>query len=160
MDPKQGLIVRGSMGVEKISLHLQARNAEEVLKELVGLIEEIKDIPGASAKLLEALKEREKLCSTGVGDGVAFPHCRNALVGLVKTPVVVFGRHKEGVPYGAIDSAPAQLFFLVIAPSVSTHLQILARLGRMVRDNRFRQSLLNANSPQDILDLIEKAEMI
>lgn len=96
MDPKQGLIVRGSMGVEKISLHLQARNAEEVLKELVGLIEEIKDIPGASAKLLEALKEREKLCSTGVGDGVAFPHCRNALVGLVKTPVVVFGRHKGG----------------------------------------------------------------
>lgn len=64
------------------------------------------------------------------------------------------------MPYGAIDSAPAQLFFLVIAPSVSTHLQILARLGRMVRDNRFRQSLLNANSPQDILDLIEKAEMI
>ena len=148
------------MGVDKISLHLQARNAEEVLKELVGLIEEIKDIPGASAKLLEALKEREKLCSTGVGDGVAFPHCRNALVGLVKTPVFVFGRHKGGVPYGAIDSAPAQLFFLVIAPSVSTHLQILARLGRMVRDNRFRQSLLNANSPQDILDLIEKAEMI
>jgi len=158
MDPKQGLTVRGSMNEKRISLHLHAEGAEEVLKELVALIEEIKDIPGAAAKLLDALREREKLCSTGVGDGVAFPHCRNALVGLVKTPVVVFGRHEKGVAYGAVDSVPAKLFFLVIAPSVSTHLQILARLGRMSRDDRFRQSLLNAQSSQEVLDIIEKTE--
>lgn len=158
MDPKQGLTVRGSMNEKRISLHLHAEGAEDVLKELVALVEEIKDIPGAAAKLLDALREREELCSTGVGDGVAFPHCRNALVGLVKTPVVVFGRHGEGVAYGSVDLAPARLFFLVIAPSVSTHLQILARLGRMSRDYRFRQSLLNAQSSQEVLDIIEKTE--
>ncbi|HQC42137.1 MAG TPA: PTS sugar transporter subunit IIA [Verrucomicrobiota bacterium] len=146
------------MSEKGISLHLHAESAEDVLKELVALIGDIKDIPGAATKLLDALREREKLCSTGVGDGVAFPHCRHALVGLVKTPVVVFGRHENGVAYGAVDSAPAKLFFLVVAPSVSIHLQILARLGRMSRDDRFRQSLLNAKSSQEVLDIIERAE--
>lgn len=158
MEAKQGLIVTESMSLERISLHLNATNADDILIELVGLIPEIKVIPGAPEKLLTALREREKLCSTGVGDGVAFPHSRNAIVGLVSKPIVVFGRHETGISYGALDRIPARLFFLVIAPTVSIHLQILARLSRMVRNPRFRQLLLKVDTAQEVLKEIEQEE--
>ena len=158
MELQQGLLVRNSMSSERIELHLQAENADAVLCELVSLIPEIKNNLRLSETLLNALRERESLCSTAYGDGVAFPHCRNALVGLVNKPLVVFGRHEAGVPFGAVDCMPAKLFFLVLAPNVSLHLQVLARLSRMVRDPRVRQILLKAQTVQEILDTIEEAE--
>src|SRR5262245_31380676 len=82
-----------------VELHLKGRQRDDVLAELVGKISEIADRPEARKTLLRALQEREQLHSTGIGDGVALPHARNALVGLVERPVVVFGRHEQGVPY-------------------------------------------------------------
>ena len=98
-----------------IKLNLTGASGDAVLEELVGQIPQIADQPEARKTLLHALQEREQLHSTGIGDGVALPHARNALVGLVDDPVIVFGRHPQGIPYGAIDGAPARLFFLLIA---------------------------------------------
>jgi mannitol/fructose-specific phosphotransferase system IIA component (Ntr-type) len=109
-------------------------------------------------KLLRALHEREQLHSTGIGDGVALPHARNALVGLVDKPVIVFGRHAKGIPYGAIDGKPAQLFFLLIAPTVTEHLGVLARVSRVLRDAKLRQVLLTVDKPEKALALIREAE--
>lgn len=71
---------------------------------------------------------------------------------------MVFGRHETGISYGALDRIPARLFFLVIAPTVSIHLQILARLSRMVRNPRFRQLLLKVDTAQEVLKEIEQEE--
>lgn len=141
-----------------INLHLQSAQRDDVLGELVNLIQEVAAQPEARQTLLHALREREQLHSTGIGDGVALPHARNALVGLVNHPVVVFGRHNQGIPYGAIDGAPARLFFLLIAPTVTEHLAILARLSRMLREPKLRKNLLAAETPQKILELIREAE--
>lgn len=141
-----------------INLNLQSAQRDDVLGELVNLIQEVAAQPEARQTLLHALREREQLHSTGIGDGVALPHARNALVGLVNHPVVVFGRHNQGIPYGAIDGAPARLFFLLIAPTVTEHLAILARLSRMLRDSKLRKNLLAAETPQKILELIREAE--
>src|SRR5256885_4268127 len=105
-----------------IELHLRGRQRDDVLGELVARITEIADRPEAKQTLLHALREREQLHSTGIGDGVALPHARNALVGLVERPVVVFGRHDEGIPYGAIDGQPARLLFLLVTTTVTQHL--------------------------------------
>ena len=86
------------------------------------------------------------------------PHSRNALVGLVDEPVMVFGRHLQGISYGAPDGLPAHLFFLVVAPTVTQHLAMLARLIRLLRDPKLRQSLLSAETPQRILELLREAE--
>jgi mannitol/fructose-specific phosphotransferase system IIA component (Ntr-type) len=141
-----------------INLNLKGSHRDEVLAELVGQIKEIADRPDARATLLRALQEREQLHSTGIGDGVALPHARNGLVGLVDHPVIVFGRHADGVAYGAIDNAPARLFFLLIAPTVTEHLGILARLSRILRNPKLRNALLTAESPEKVIGLIREAE--
>src|ERR1051326_6732450 len=87
-----------------IILNLQSTDRDSVLSELVNQIPELKSRPEDQQTLLRALKEREQLHSTGVGDGIAFPHSRNALVGLVDHPSIVVGRHPEGIPFGAIDA--------------------------------------------------------
>ena len=141
-----------------IQLNLTGTNGDAVLEELVGRIPQIADRPEARKTLLHALQEREQLHSTGIGDGVALPHARNALVGLVDRPVMVFGRHSQGVPYSAIDGAPARLFFLLIAPTVTQHLAILARISRLLRDPKLRRDLLAADSPKKVIALIREVE--
>src|SRR5215470_3336884 len=131
-----------------INLNLKSMDRDAVLAELVGQIPELAKQPAARETLLRALHEREQLHSTGIGDGIALPHARNALVGLVDHSVIVFGRHPTGISYGAIDTLPARLFFLLIAPSVTQHLGILARLSRLLRDPRLRQNLLTVQTPE------------
>lgn len=142
----------------RINLNLKSADGEAVLGELVNQIPELAKQPEARQTLLRALHEREQLHSTGIGDGIALPHARNALVGLVDAPLIVFGRHPRGIPYGAIDAVPARLFFLLIAPTVTQHLAILARLSRLLRDPRLRQELLASDSPEKVIGLIRKAE--
>ena len=141
-----------------INLNLKSRDRDSVLAELVNQVPQLADRPDSRQTLLRALHEREQLYSTGIGDGVALPHSRNALVGLVDTPIIVFGRQKEGIAYGAVDSVPAKLFFLLIAPTVTQHLAVLARLGRVLRDQRIRRSLLAADTAEKVIALIRDAE--
>ena len=141
-----------------INLDLRSMDRDSVLPELVNQIPQLANEPAARQTLLRALQEREQLHSTGIGDGIALPHARNALVGLVDDPLIVFGRHAQGIPYDAIDGAPARLFFLLLAPTVTQHLGILARLSRILRDPTLRQSLLGAESPQEVIALIREAE--
>lgn len=141
-----------------IKLALAARDRDGVFQELVNLIPKIEEHPTMRDTLLRALHEREQLHSTGIGDGIALPHARNALVGLVDQPVIVFGRHPTGIPYGAIDGKPAQLFFLLIAPTVTLHLAVLARISRVLNNPRLRQSLLNVDRAEKALELIRDAE--
>jgi mannitol/fructose-specific phosphotransferase system IIA component (Ntr-type) len=141
-----------------INLDLKSTDRDSVLAELVDQIQPFARQPGSRRTLIRALLEREQLHSTGIGDGVALPHSRNALVGLVNEPVLVFGRHLQGIPYGAIDSVPARLFFLLVAPTVTQHLAILARLGRLLRDPKLRRNLLVADKPEKVISLIRDAE--
>ena len=141
-----------------MNLNLASTDRDTVLNELVNQIPQLAKQPEARKTLLRALRERELLHSTGIGDGIALPHARNALVGLVDEPIVVFARHATGIPYGAIDGVPARLFFLLIAPTVTQHLGILARLSRILRDPKVRQSLLTADRPEKVISLIQDAE--
>src|SRR5436190_5665478 len=153
------LLISDLISAATIELRLRGRQRDDVLNELVGRIPEIATRPEARQTLLRALQEREQLHSTGIGDGVALPHARNALVGLVEKPVVVFGRHDQGIPYGAIDAQPAQLFFLLVTTTVTQHLALLARTSRLVRDPKMRNSLLTAERPEKIIALIREAEV-
>ena len=141
-----------------INLDLKSADRDSVLGELVNQIPQLAKQPEARQTLLRALYDREQLHSTGIGDGIALPHSRNALVGLVDQPILVFGRHEKGIPYDAIDGIPARLFFLLIAPTVTQHLAVLARLTRLLRDSRLRQGLLAAEKPENVLALIREAE--
>ena len=158
MNNAKSVVLSELLSPATIILDLKSADRDSVLAELVNHISQLADQPDARQTLLRALHEREQLHSTGIGDGVALPHSRNALVGLVDQSIMVFGRHKQGIPYGAIDSVPARLFFLLIAPTVTQHLAILARLGRLLRSPKLRQNLLAADKAEKVLALIREAE--
>lgn len=152
------LSIGALLSPETINLNLKSQDRDSVLSELVNQIPDLAGEPEARQTLLRALREREQLHSTSIGDGIALPHARNALVGLVDHPILVLGRHATGIPYDAIDSVPARLFFLLVAPTVTQHLAMLARLSRLLRDPTLRINLLNAVTPGKVISLIQEVE--
>ena len=110
--------------------------------------------PGLSAaRLTEVLVEREKLGSTGIGEGVAIPHGKLAgIPGLL----AAFGRKREGMDFASIDGKPTYLFFVLFAPenSAGLHLKALARISRVFKQPAFRQSIITAPSAAAIYQLI------
>ena len=104
-------------------------------------------------ELINALLEREKLGSTGIGDGVAIPHGKlNGLDNII----LLFGKSGQGVDFYAIDRKPVCLVFLLVAPadSAGLHLKALARLSRMLREKEFKNSLLMASDAETLLKII------
>ncbi|HNQ18007.1 MAG TPA: PTS sugar transporter subunit IIA [Smithellaceae bacterium] len=135
-----------------INESLQAKNKTEVLQELVQTI-----IDGGlkldSSVAMEVLQQREKLGSTGIGDGVAIPHGK---IPVLEDLVVAFGRSKEGISFDAIDGKPVHLFFLLLAPenSAGQHLKALAKISKMLKVVDFRKKLMDAKSSEDLYKII------
>jgi nitrogen PTS system EIIA component len=105
-------------------------------------------------RLTETLLDREKLGSTGIGDGVAIPHGKmSGLPGLIAS----FGRARQGIEFRAIDGRPTYLFFALFAPenSAGAHLKALARISRIFKNPAFRESLMKAETADDIYRLME-----
>jgi len=98
--------------------------------------------------LLDVLEAREALSSTGIGDGIAIPHVRNPILLHVERPFVALALLQQPVTFGAIDGVPVHALFMVISPSVSDHLGILARLAFVLHDQELR-SLLRARAPAE-----------
>lgn len=139
-------------------LELRGRTRDDVLRELVTLVPGLETLPDRQETLFQALRDREDLHSTGIGDGVALPHARHPLPNLLRRPVLVFARHPTGVPFRAVDGRPVRLFFLLLAPDLALHLAMLARVSRVLRQPGLRHRLLDAPTPDDVIELLRRAE--
>jgi PTS system nitrogen regulatory IIA component len=137
------LLPRGAIRSE---LHGQTKI--EILKELTDLLGEQKGNIGID-KIVEVLLEREKLGSTGIGDGVAIPHGK--LPG-ISNVLLSFGRSASGISFDSLDEKPATLFFLLVAPenSAGIHLKVLARISRLLKDPSFRERLMKAKDADEL----------
>ncbi|MFO7811341.1 MAG: PTS sugar transporter subunit IIA [Pelovirga sp.] len=137
---------------QAIISELSATDKKEVLEELtetlVTLVPELD-----RRRVLEVLHEREKLGSTGIGDGVAIPHGKIANLGSLQ---LVFARSSKGVDFESMDGQLAQLFFLLIAPegAVGVHLKTLARISKLLKDVNVRKQLLAAKDAAAIYQII------
>lgn len=137
---------------ERVIPELGATTKEEVLVELAGLLAGAPT--GADvARLTGVLRERERLNSTAIGEGIAIPHGR--LAGL-RTVVAGFARSSRGVDFESIDKRPTHLFFVLIAPddAAAMHLKALARISRLLKDKDFRARLLAIENRQALYDAI------
>lgn len=141
---------------DAVILDLEARTKAEVLSELVRALARAESGLDESA-LLNVLIEREKLQSTGIGEGVAIPHGK--LPGLSRL-LASFARSRAGVDFESIDGQPTHLFFLLVVPEHSggQHLKALARISRFFRDAAFRKRLLEAETRDDIFRAIEEED--
>ena len=137
---------------ELIFPDLPATDPEGVLRALAGRVAAAGQVRDGD-ELFQRLWEREQLGSTGIGQGVAIPHCK--LKGL-RHGVVAVGLVPAGVDFGAADGQPVKVFFLVVSPAESPaeHLQILAALSRWLKAGGHAGSLLALHDPVEVYDLL------
>lgn len=139
-----------------VAAELSGKSKAEILKELSETL--VLAHPELSApRIVEVLQEREKLGSTGIGEGVAIPHGK---LGGLPQLMASFGVTRQGVDFEAIDGKPTHLFFALVAPenSAGIHLKALARISRLFKNSKFRQDILEAKSGEEIYRLIAEED--
>jgi mannitol/fructose-specific phosphotransferase system IIA component (Ntr-type) len=136
-----------------VKLELESQEKGELLKELVGLL----DLDDKSeAILFKTLKRRENLGSTGIGKGIAIPHCRSLVVNRLR---LAYGRKPGGVDFNAIDGEPVHNFFLIVAPPLEVsnqYLPVLGKIAQFAKDPEVPQALLELDSPEGFLGLLDE----
>jgi len=140
---------------EAILSDLKADDKKGVLEELVTPVARIADIN--HDYLVKVLMERERLGSTGIGEGIGIPHGK---VKDLESLVLGFGLSKKGVDFDSMDGRPAYIFFLLLTPENSTglHLKLLARISRILKNDLFKQKLLGATNRDEIYSIIKEEE--
>jgi PTS system nitrogen regulatory IIA component len=138
---------------DSITLALRGESKEEVLSELVGLL---RMDERSSGTLLRIIQRRENLGSTGIGRGIAIPHCRSLVVSRLR---VAFGHRPDGVEYQAVDNKPVFHFFLIVAPPLeisNQYLPVLGKIAQFSKEPDVPDRLAALRTPNDFLRLLEE----
>lgn len=138
---------------ERVLPDSQASSKRALLTEMAGSLTAMD-----TDLVLEVVMAREHLGSTGIGHGVAIPHGRMPDLG---HPVVALVRHPEGIDFDAIDNEPVHIVILLLVPASEdrSHLELLAKLARMLQQQQFRDAIMKASSPQEISDLFRESSI-
>ncbi len=141
---------------ERIIPKLQGTDKLSVLRELSNVLVASCQVSSAE-DLLRILLDREKLESTGIGEGIAIPHGR---LKKLKDFVISFGRSVQGVDFDSIDKKPTHLFFLVMAPenSAVNNLKLLGRIVTLLKDASFKKRLMEADSQHELYQYIAEED--
>ncbi len=148
--------LREFFSADAIRLELEGTTKEELLKELISLLSLDEKSEGM---LFKMLKRRENLGSTGIGRGIAIPHCRSLVVSRLR---VVFGRKPGGVDFKAIDDKPVHNFFLIVAPPMEVsnqYLPVLGKIAQFAKEPDVPDRLGQLGSPEDFLRLLEQQDL-
>ncbi len=135
---------------------LQGKTRDEVLQELIETLT-ARQMINNPQMLLETLKKRETLGSTGFGKHVAIPHCRTLTVSEL---VIVAGHSTPGIEWEAMDKKPVHWIFLIIAPpqeKQNFYLPVLGKICELIRDNKIRKNLLKLTKYEEFIQLIGDA---
>lgn len=148
--------VKGYIREELINLDLLSERKEDAIRELARLMESTQGMIDFNL-FLEDVFERERLGTTGIGDGIAIPHARTDAVDQL---VIALGRSARGVEFESLDGRKVKLLFLMGTPkgSVSHYLKILAQLTRLLKEGTFRDKLLEARDKEIVVSLFREIE--
>ena len=138
---------------DALTFNLRGGSKDEVLAELVGLLHMDERSTGT---LLRIIQRRENLGSTGIGRGIAIPHCRSLVVNRLR---LAFGRRSEGIEYQAIDGKPVSHFFLIVAPPLeisNQYLPVLGKIAQFAKEPDVPDRLNGLQSPDDFWRLLEE----
>lgn len=138
---------------EAVNLDLQSTSKDDLLKELISLLQLDEK---SESILFKTLKRRENLGSTGIGKGIAIPHCRSLVVNRLR---LAYGRKPAGVDFKAIDGDPVYNFFLIVAPPLEVsnqYLPVLGKIAQFAKDAEVPDRLEAMSTPEDFLTLLEE----
>ncbi len=135
-----------------VRLQLKADNKEDVIRELIGILDQ-KGILPDPAEACRVVLEREKIMSTGMENGVAIPHGKTDTVGQLFVAMAI---KSAGIEFDCVDGRPAQLFILTVSPASSTgpHIRFMAEISRVLADAHLRKKILEAQTENEIVDLV------
>ncbi|MDQ3515382.1 MAG: PTS sugar transporter subunit IIA [Gemmatimonadota bacterium] len=145
--------LRDFFSEDAIELELKGASKDDVLKELIALLKLDEKSEGM---LFKMLKRRENLGSTGIGRGIAIPHCRSLVVSKLR---VAFGRKREGLDFKAIDDNPVNFFFLIVAPPLEVsnqYLPVLGKIAQFSKEADVPDRLLGIKEPAEFMALLEE----
>ena len=137
---------------------LQTTEKADVIEEMVHALVRAGRVPeDISKKVIKALMDREELGSTGIGSGVAVPHAKHDAI---PDLVCALGRSRKGINFDALDGEPVQVVFLLLSSKTASgsHLEALAFISRLVRDEKFVRFLREAKNAQEIRELLNEAD--
>ena len=142
--------------VDRIKIPLVSRTKEDVLRELVDVLAD-EDGAESRAEVLRAVREREAVLSTGIGNGVAIPHGKSPSVPELR---MAAGTAEPPVDFDALDGQPVKLVFLLVGPETAAgpHIKALSRIARLIRNDDVRERLLSARTPDAFLRALSEAE--
>lgn len=145
------------MSEDLISLDLKSETKAEVLVELSKLMEKSPNIEEGDNIVYTALVDREKIGSTGIGKGVAIPHAKTEGA---KGLTIAFGVSKKKIDFNSLDNENVSIFFVFASPNKDSqvYLKVLARISRLIREEKFREGLLNCKTPKEVIEYIDKKE--
>lgn len=149
--------VTSLMCPKTVQVPLEGRTKRSILEGLVEVAGRTYQI-WEPATVLKAVLEREELMSTAFDFGVALPHPRQMLTDSIGESVVAYGRTPSPIPFGAANNSLTDMFFLVICRDARTHLHVLARLGRMLQQPGFVETLREAPDSESAYEIIQAAE--
>ncbi len=146
------MMLREILSEKAIQMNLVASKKEEAIEALAVLLCQAYNLT-IQREVVEEISKREKLGSTGMGHGIAIPHCK--LKGIDKIYLGI-GISRQGIDFKALDGEPVHIFFVLIAPADSTgpHLKVLARISRLLRDEYFCRSLIQSPSVKNIYQMV------
>ena len=139
-----------------IELNGAPATKEETIREMVGLMAKGGNISDTD-KYMEGVFAREEEGTTGIGEGIAIPHAKNDAV---RAPGLAAMVIPNGVDYDSMDGEPVNLVFLIAAPNTedNVHLEVLSRLSMLLMDGSFKENLLKADTAEEFLDCVDRAE--
>ncbi len=134
---------------------LKSDTKRGILSELVEPISPSHNV--SPEEFVRVLMDRERLGSTGIGDGIGIPHGK--MKG-IDSLIIGFGKCNKGVNFESLDGRPTRIFFLIITPEESTglHLRVLAQISKILKNESFREKLLKANNKNDIYSIIKEED--
>lgn len=138
---------------DAVKLELEGTTKDDVLKELISLLALDEKSEGM---LFKMLKRRENLGSTGIGRGIAIPHCRSLVVNKLR---VAFGRKSAGLDFKAIDEKPVNFFFLIVAPPLEVsnqYLPVLGKIAQFSKEPDVPERLFQLTEPAQFMALLEE----
>lgn len=138
-----------------IQLDLAAGSKTELIRLMVARLSAA-DVVIDSEPVVQALLERERVMSTGIGGGVAIPHAQNSAV---RRLAVAIARPEPAIPFDSLDEQPVRLAFMIVGPEErGGFIRILARISRLLYTGELQKRLLAAASPEDVRAIVEQEE--
>ena len=150
------MTIRDLLAAESINLNGTPAGKTEALNQCIDLMAKSGKIADVE-KYRKGVFAREEEATTGIGMGIAIPHCKSDAVTKAGLAAMVV---KDGVDFESLDGTPAKIIFLIAAPNTedNVHLQVLSKLSVMLMDEQFTNSLINAGSVDEFLNIIDSAE--